>query len=60
MENEKIKDYELRDMELHEILPVNDGIEVMRVPNGWVYSYYVPNNLGEFSCSLAFVPESLP
>ncbi|KKM73448.1 hypothetical protein LCGC14_1410460 [marine sediment metagenome] len=31
---------ELADMDLHEIVVLNEGVHIMRVPGGWNYMYY--------------------
>ena len=45
----------LYNMSLHEILTLEDGIKIIRVPGGWIYRFESYNGESESSC---FVPYS--
>jgi len=54
---------ELKDMHLHEKKLLNDGTEILRVPNGWLYSKTYRafcNGVGDqFTATSSFVPEKI-
>ena len=45
----------MRAIKLHEKIGICEGVEAMRVPNGWIYIYRIRGNM-----STSFMPEVLP
>jgi len=53
-------EFQLKQMQMHEVCTIDGVTDVMRVPGGWIYSkYYYNGELGEtVYSSQVFVPES--
>lgn len=51
---------DLKNMKIHDRLNLQKGVtEVLRVPNGWVYTTYIENGTGGYDMSSCFVPVRL-
>ena len=47
------------DLKLHETLELDDDITIIRVPGGWIYTYYSDYYNQHKTSSMVFVPYSL-
>lgn len=45
---------DIYELEIHEEIKVSDDLFVLRVPGGWIYSYW--NELEDYTSSGIFVP----
>ena len=42
-------------MKIHDSLRISKGLDVLRVPGGWIYTIYDENGTGWYSTSSCFV-----